>query len=155
MFRQESGAQLQLGVTLLSKKVGFGSQVRCSEAKKPKALSLPLRQRYLHLNHLEVFLKKHNIVYEKHTHATVFTCDEANEHRQGIKGSSSKNLLLQNKKTSFLVIIAAYKQIDLEFFAAEVNKRKISFTASKALYDLLNLTRGSVSPFGLINDTTK
>ncbi|MBP7837588.1 prolyl-tRNA synthetase associated domain-containing protein, partial [Candidatus Saccharibacteria bacterium] len=90
-----------------------------------------------------------------HTHATVFTCDEANEYRQGIKGISSKNLLLQNKKKVFLVIIAAYKQIDLEVFAAEVNERKISFAASKALYDLLNLTRGSVSPFGLINDTTK
>ena len=100
------------------------------------------------------FLDSHGIKYIFHEHAPVFTCEEAEEHCKTVPGIAGKNLLLRDKngKKYFLVVLPAFKRIDLKAFAKMVETPKVSFASDEALDEKLGLKPGSVSPFGLIND---
>lgn len=100
------------------------------------------------------FLSKNSIEYILHEHPAVFTCEEADKYCSKIPGVASKNLFLRNKKASriFLLVLPADKRADLKKFAKIVGENKISFAGSELLYERLDLSPGSVSPFGLIND---
>lgn len=95
-----------------------------------------------------------SIEYEKHEHPPVFTVEEANEHWSDIKGKHSKNLFLRNKKGNrhFLVVMDAEKSLDIKQFQNKIGISNLSFASEKRLDKYLGLTKGSVSPFGLIND---
>jgi Ala-tRNA(Pro) deacylase len=95
-----------------------------------------------------------SIEYEKHEHPPVFTVEEANEHWSDIKGNHSKNLFLRNKKGNrhFLVVMDAEKSLDIKQFQKKIGISNLSFASEKRLEKYLGLTKGSVSPFGLIND---
>ncbi len=101
------------------------------------------------------FLEKHNIEYKLHTHQAVFTCAEAEIHCKHIPGLASKNLFLKDKETEqyYLVTLPAYKKMNFKQFEQMVNSKKITFGDEEALRNILKLTKGSVSPFGLVNDT--
>jgi Ala-tRNA(Pro) deacylase len=95
-----------------------------------------------------------SIEYEKHEHPPVFTVEEANAHWSDIKGKHSKNLFLRNKKGNrhFLVVMDAEKSLDIKQFQNKIGISNLSFASEKRLDKYLGLTKGSVSPFGLIND---
>lgn len=59
------------------------------------------------------------------------------------------------KKRYFLVILPAGKRTDLKKLCGIVKESKLSFASSEALQEKLGLTPGSVSPFGLLNDSNK
>lgn len=107
------------------------------------------------MNDINKFLSANNIEFILHEHPAVYTCEEAEEHCGDIPGISCKNLLLRNKKGKcyFLVVLPAKKQTDLKKFAKLVDEKKISFASRESLKEKLGLEPGSVSPFGLINDT--
>jgi Ala-tRNA(Pro) deacylase len=107
------------------------------------------------MNDVTKFLSKNNINFTLHKHPAVYTCEEAEKYCGDIPGIEGKNLLLRSKKGKrhFLVILPANKKTDLKKFAELVNEKKISFASSKALKEKLGLEPGSVSPFGLINDS--
>ena len=46
-------------------------------------------------------------------------------------------------------------QIDLKKITEPLNSKKLSFAQPNYLKELMNIEPGSVSPFGLINDTEK
>lgn len=100
-------------------------------------------------------LENLGIKYEKHEHPAVFTSQEAAEYDRGIEGGKSKNLFLRNNKGDrhYLVIIESMKRADLEKLASSLNESKLSFASPERLLKHLGVTPGSVSPFGLINDT--
>lgn len=104
---------------------------------------------------LMTFLEKHHIEYKLHTHQAVFTCAESEIHCKHVPGLVSKNLFLKDKETEqyYLVTLPAYKKMDFKQFEQMVNSKKITFGDEKALQEVLKLTKGSVSPFGLLNDT--
>lgn len=106
---------------------------------------------------VEEYLESRGIQYTKHTHPAVYTCEEAEKHCAHIPGISSKNLLLQDEKKQrfILLIIPDYKRADLKSLAPIFGVKKLSFASPETLLRLLSLTPGSVSPFGLINDTDK
>lgn len=101
-------------------------------------------------------LKELGIEYEKREHPPVFTSEEADLHWKDIDPDTArcKNLFLrdQKKKRYFLVITGVKDRTNLEELAKELEVDKLSFCSPKDLQKYLNLTPGSVSPFGLIND---
>ena len=75
---------------------------------------------------------------------------------RGIAGARVKNLFLRNKKGDrhYLVILPIDKQADLRQLVRVIGDDRLSFGSADRLQVRLGLTPGSVSPFGLINDTT-
>ena len=101
------------------------------------------------------FLSLHDIEYVLHEHEAVFTTEEAKAHAGDIPGLACKNLLLRNRKKTryFLLVLPADKPTNIKEFAGRVGAKNLSFASADALMEKLGLTPGSVSPFGLINDT--
>ncbi len=100
------------------------------------------------------FLDKHNADYILHTHPEVFTTDDVEKYCSNLPGLSCKNLFLKQEKLDnyMLVILPAYKRMKLKEFGEIISLRRITFAKEDELYDLLKLSAGAVSPFGLLND---
>lgn len=98
-----------------------------------------------------------NIPYEKHEHPAVFTVEEAAQYERGFDAGETKNLFLRNKKgdVHYLIVAESTRKIDLKALAATLGESKLSFASPDRLMTYLGLTPGSVSPFGLINNTDK
>jgi Ala-tRNA(Pro) deacylase len=97
------------------------------------------------------------IRHDRYDHPPVFTAEEEAQHWAGIHGTPVKNLFLRNKKGDrhYLVILGVDKQADLRQLVKVIGDDRLSFGSPERLMARLGLTPGSVSPFGLINDTTK
>ena len=95
------------------------------------------------------------IAYQRFEHPAVFTSEEADIHWRDLPGVRCKNLFLRNKKGNrhYLVILEISKQADLKEIVALVNDDRLSFGSPERLMTELGLTPGSVSPFGLLNDS--
>ena len=101
------------------------------------------------------YLENLGVKFQVYTHPAVFTCEDAENctEYKSIKGIHSKNLFLKerNAKRFYLVILQIDKKLDLKEIE-KVSGDKIKFGNENELKNLLGLTKGSVSPFGLIND---
>ena len=99
------------------------------------------------------YLSKAGVSYKIFTHPPVYTCEQADEYNQDIRGIHSKNLFLKNRKSKrfYLVIAPADRKVDLKELGGILEDR-IKFASENDLIEILKLTPGSVSPFGLIND---
>lgn len=101
------------------------------------------------------YLKSHGIMFVPYEHTAVFTCEEAEKCReyQKIRGVHSKNLFLKDRKGKrfYLVILPVDKKLELSEIE-RISGGKIKFANEEELQSILGLTRGAVSPFGLIND---
>jgi Ala-tRNA(Pro) deacylase len=97
------------------------------------------------------------IGYETYEHPPVFTAEEAAEHWAGIPATPVKNLFLRNKKGDrhYLVILEIGKQADLRTLVKVIGDDRLSFGSPERLMARLGVTPGSVSPFGLLNDTSR
>jgi Ala-tRNA(Pro) deacylase len=77
-------------------------------------------------------------------------------HREGIvfPGQCVKNLFLRNRKGSrfYLLVLDELKTVDLAALAAQIEEARLSFASEDRLQELLHLSAGSVTPFGLAND---
>lgn len=100
-------------------------------------------------------LDRLNIKYEKYEHPAVFTCEEADIYTSGLKGVHTKNLFLRNKKGSkhYLVVMKEDKTLNVKEFGEKISEKNLSFASPERMTKYLNLTPGSVSLFGVINDT--
>lgn len=71
-----------------------------------------------------------------------------------IPGANSKNLFLKDKKDNFfLVSVINHKRVDLKAISKLYGKGGLSFANAEYLKALLDLTPGSVTPYGLMKDT--
>ncbi len=102
-------------------------------------------------------LEELGIDYEQHSHPAVYTVDEALQHWQDIRGAHPKNLFLRNDKGKrhYLVIVDHAKQVNLKSLQQQLGSSRLSFASPRRLEKYLALTPGSVSGFGLINDTDR
>ncbi len=100
------------------------------------------------------YLESKGISFKVFTHPPVYTVEEAKKYSQDIRGIHSKNLFLKDKKSKqfYLIIISADKKANMDELGMIVNN-KLKFANEDDLKELLGLTPGAVSPFGLINDT--
>ena len=95
------------------------------------------------------------ITYEKHQHPPVYTVEQADRHWQGIKGAHCKNIFVRNKKGNhhYLIIVEHKKRVELAPLSKSLGETRFSFASAERLKKQLGLEPGSVSPFGLINNS--
>lgn len=111
---------------------------------------------------MEEVLKKLNelqIQYDMVEHIPVYTIEEMeNLGPDYFKGAHiCKNLFLRDAKGKrhFLVIIGQDKKADIKSLETQIGCTRLSFASPERLDKYLKLQKGSVTPFGLINDTEK
>lgn len=95
------------------------------------------------------------IEYELEEHEAVFTIDEMIQLGLNKKGMIAVNLFLRDAKGKrhFLVIHDGEKHTDIKKLQEQIGCTRLSFGSDERLMKHLGLTKGSVSPFGLINNT--
>lgn len=99
-------------------------------------------------------LKDLDISYEKAEHSAVYTVKQAEFIKTLISGEGCKNLFMKNKKGGYFLIISPdNKRIDIKRIEKLIQTGHLSFAAEEELETILGLKQGSVSPFGIINDT--
>ena len=100
------------------------------------------------------FLKDKNISYEVDEHEAVFNMEELSEIDLLYPEADAKNLFVRDDKKAkyYLISVKSDKRVDLKEFKEKYNTRRLSFGSSDDLLAILNLTPGSVGPFGLLND---
>lgn len=99
-------------------------------------------------------IKKKNIWYEITEHEAVFNMDELSKISLPYPERDAKNLFVRDDKKEqyYLITVKGDKKVDLKKFKNDNGTRHLSFASPSELYDFMNLTPGSVSPFGLLND---
>lgn len=108
------------------------------------------------------FLKTNNIAYRLYEHQPVFTVgdipvitavDGVTTTAYAIPKPHFKTLFLKdNKDTFFLVSVIDDKRVDLKTLSDVLACARFSFGKPEALRELLRLTPGSVTPYGLLFD---
>ena len=89
-------------------------------------------------------------------HAPVYTVEEAQALRGDIPGGHCKNLFLKDDKGNlWLIVCLEDAEIDLKAAPARIGSRRLSFGKPDLLKEVLGVEPGSVTPFGLINDTDR
>jgi len=99
-------------------------------------------------------LKKLDIEFEEIEHEPLFTIEQAQLIKRNISGIGCKNLFLTDKKDNYvLCILEENKRADINQIGALVGMSHLSFADVKELQMILKLEKGSVTPFGILNDT--
>lgn len=104
------------------------------------------------MNIYDVF-KKLDINYKEVSHKAVFTVEEAKFIKESIEGVGCKNLFLTDKKNHyFLLVLEENKRADIKSIAKIAGVSSLSFASDDALFKILGVRPGSVTPLGIIND---
>jgi Ala-tRNA(Pro) deacylase len=103
---------------------------------------------------LFAFLDRLGVGHATITHPPLFTVEQSQELRGAIPGGHTKNLFLKDKKgTVFLVVAPEDARIDLKSLHQRLGAARFSFGSAELMLELLGVIPGSVTPFGVINDT--
>jgi Ala-tRNA(Pro) deacylase len=95
------------------------------------------------------------IVTKTRDHEPVFTVEQAQTLRGEIPGCHCKNLFLKDKNDAlWLVVCLEDARIDLKALPDKIGSGRISFGKPELLLETLGVEPGSVTPFGVINDTS-
>lgn len=94
------------------------------------------------------------IDYDILEHPNVFTMEEMNSLDLDPKNEIVKNLFLcdDKKKRFILLVLSKGKIINLKNLKDILNSRPLSFANEERLNHYLGLNKGSVTPFGILND---
>ncbi|MBN9049533.1 MAG: prolyl-tRNA synthetase associated domain-containing protein [Rhizobiales bacterium] len=89
------------------------------------------------------------------SHPPLFTVAESRDLRGKIPGGHTKNLFLRDKKAAvYLVVASEDALIDLKGLHRRLGANgRFSFGSAELMMELLGVRPGSVTPFGVINDT--
>lgn len=101
------------------------------------------------------FLRKNNIEHSYYTHKEAPTIEIARTQWQADGSKHCKNLFFRNHKGNrhYLVILDCERDLDIHDLEQRLHQGKLSFASPQRMEKYLGLQPGSVSPFGLINDT--
>lgn len=96
-----------------------------------------------------------NIQYDIIEHPAVNTIDEMDKLNIDSNNEVVKNLFVRDdkKKNYFLIVIQKNKKVNLKEIKNELNCRPLSFASEEDLKKYMGLSKGSVTPFGILNDT--
>ncbi|MDI6707124.1 MAG: prolyl-tRNA synthetase associated domain-containing protein [Firmicutes bacterium] len=99
-------------------------------------------------------LDKLDIAYCINEHPAVYTVEEAQGHCSSIPGTHCKNLFLTDTKgrRHYLIVMRNNKKLDIKKLAERIGEKGLKFASERRLKEYLDLTPGSVSPFGVVND---
>jgi Ala-tRNA(Pro) deacylase len=95
------------------------------------------------------------IEFEYHEHPPGPTVEEALKYWKDIDSAHCKNIFFRNHKGNrhYLVISDHRYQLDIHDLEKRLKQGKLSFASSKRMMKYLGIEPGSVSLFGLINDS--
>ena len=101
------------------------------------------------------FLEANGIGYKTHFHPPLPTIELALEYWKEIDSTHCKNLFFRNHKGNrhYLVVFECHKELSIHTLEKSLHQGKLSFASQERMERCLGLLPGSVSPFGLINDT--
>ncbi|MEZ5648552.1 MAG: prolyl-tRNA synthetase associated domain-containing protein [Alphaproteobacteria bacterium] len=103
------------------------------------------------------FLVTLGISATTHQHPPVFTVEESQAIRGLLPGGHCKNLLLRDRKHRlWLLVCRENLTLDLKSLRAPLGAiSSLSFASPEVLREVLGVTPGAVTPFGLINDRAR
>ncbi len=104
------------------------------------------------MNDVLELLKKLNIDFTIVYHQPVYTVEEAQSIKKDINGIGCKNLFLKDKYNYYLYVLRDDVRADLKLVGKTINIGPLSFASVEELMTNLKLTKGSVTPLGLINN---
>lgn len=111
------------------------------------------------MNKIEVyeFLKKKNLSYEVTEHEAVYNMEELSRIDLPYPTRDAKNLFVKDdkKRNYYLISLKGEKRLDLKEFRKRHETRPLSFASEEDLESRLGLSRGAVSPLGLLNDDSQ
>ena len=96
-----------------------------------------------------------NIPFEYLEHPAAPTIEIAKQYWAGHDAKHCKNLFFRNHKGNrhYLVILDCDCSMDIHSIEKQLKQGKLSFASEQRMMKYLGITPGSVTPFGLINDT--
>ena len=96
-----------------------------------------------------------NISFEYLEHPAAPTVEIAKQYWAGHDAQHCKNLFFRNHKGNrhYLVILDCDCSMDIHSIEKQLGQGKLSFASEQRMMKYLGVTPGSVTPFGLINDT--
>ena len=101
------------------------------------------------------YLNELSIPFELYEHPPVPTVEEALPYWKDIDAAHCKNLFFRNHKGNrhYLVILDHRRLLNIRDLEQKLKQGKISFASPERMERYLGLTAGSVSAFGIINDS--
>ena len=99
-------------------------------------------------------LDKNNIKYSYVEHPPVYTIEEVNKLNLDNEDKIVKNLFLRDNKKRFYYLIIMNKdtKVNLKELKTKLNSLPLTFASENDLYDYLKLTKGAVTPLGILNN---
>ena len=112
-------------------------------------LSMTEREKVIH------YVEALGIKFEMYEHPPLPTIEEALEYWSDIRATHCKNLFFRNHKGNrhYLVILDHSRQLEIHDLEKRLKQGKLSFASEERMIKYLGVKPGSVSIFGLINDT--
>jgi len=105
---------------------------------------------------LFAFLDRLGIAHSTVTHAPLFTVEQSQALRGAIAGGHTKNLFLKDKKDAvFLVVAPEEGNVDLKTLHHKLGAGRFSFGSADLMLELLGVSPGAVTAFGVINDAAR
>lgn len=100
------------------------------------------------------FLDVQGIRYKIVEHPAVETVEDMDKLGLFRDGVIAKNLFLRDAKGKrhFLVLLRGSKQVNMQQLQQRMDAGKLSFASADRLKKYLGLEKGSVTPFGVLND---
>lgn len=102
-----------------------------------------------------LYLSEHGIHYEITEHKAVFNMEELDSVELPYPEFDAKNLFVRDdkKRNYYLITVKGDKRVDLKEFRKRNGLKALSFASADDLETVLQLSPGSVTPLGLLNDT--
>ena len=105
---------------------------------------------------LIAFLDTHGVDHATTDHEAVFRVGEGEGIKDDIPGAHTKNLFLKDAKGRLWLISAKDDTvIDLKRLHTVIGAARLSFGPAELMAETLGVTPGSVTAFGLVNDTDR
>ena len=102
---------------------------------------------------LFAFLEELGIETRTVTHPPLFTVEDSQSLRGDLPGGHTKNLFLKDKKGRiFLVTCDEGRKVNLKALEKRLGAARCSFGKPELLLEILGVTPGAVTAFGLFND---
>lgn len=90
-------------------------------------------------------------------HGPVYNMEEIGRVDLPYPEANAKNLFVCDRKRRdyYLITVKGDRRVELKDFAARYGTRHLTFASEEDLLDILGLTPGAVTPFGLLNDEAR
>ena len=100
------------------------------------------------------YLKDNHINHKTFEHEAVYTMSELDNVYLPYPENIAKNLFVRDDKKHnyYLITVKGDKRVDLKEFRKKHDLRSLSFASLDDLMNILSLSSGSLTPFGLLND---